>query len=118
MLVERAIFTHDDRSVRPIVIVKTEGPVYMESSIQHIMVAMYDFNLMRFPENSLGDKKLFTKIKLDLTYGPLEGSYRSIGKQITLIPSSEITYELDPEDNHLVVLKQNYQIMTHNQRLA
>ena len=47
-----------------------------------------------------------------MTYGPLEACYRSIAKQITLIPSSEVTYELDPEDNQLVVLKQNYQIMT------
>ena len=53
MLVEKVIFSHDDRSVRPIVIVKTEGPVYMQSSIQHIMIAMYDFKKMKFPENSL-----------------------------------------------------------------
>ena len=35
-----------------------------------------------------------------------------------MIPSSEITYELDPEDNNLVVLKQNYQIMTQSRRVA
>ena len=79
-MVEKAIFTHDDRSVRPIVIVKTEGPVYMQSSIQHIMIAMYDFNKMDFPENSVGDKKPVTKIKLDLNFGPLDSSYRSIAK--------------------------------------
>ena len=114
MLVEKAIFAHDDRSVRPIVIVKTEGPVYMQSGIEHIMIAMYDFKQMKFPvdRDKLEGKRLLTKIKLDMTYGPLEGCYRSIAKQITLIPSSEITYELDPEDNQLVVLKQNYQIMT------
>ena len=70
LVVEKAIFTHDDRSVRPIVIIKTEGPVYMQSSIEHIMIAMYDFKNMKFPENSLEDKRLFTKMKLDMIFAP------------------------------------------------
>ena len=114
MVAEKVIFSHDDRSVRPIVLVKTEGPVFMQSAVQQIMIAMYDFKNMEFPRNVLDDEKLFTKIELNLHFAPLEASYRTVAKDIVLIPSSEISYELTSEDNSQVKLTQNFQIMTHN----
>lgn len=46
MVTEKVIFTHDDRSVRPILLVETKGEVFKYSGIQKVYIALYNFKKM------------------------------------------------------------------------
>ena len=50
IVTEKVIFTHDDRSVRPILLVKTENEVFNYSGIQKVTIAMFDFKNMKLAE--------------------------------------------------------------------
>ena len=48
MVTEKVIFTHDDRSVRPILLINTEGEISIDTEITEVYIALYDFKNMKF----------------------------------------------------------------------
>ena len=80
IVTENVIFTHDDRSVRPVLLVKTEGEVFKESEIEKITLALFDFEKMTLAETKLDKRKLLTSIDLNIAFCPIDSSYRSISK--------------------------------------
>lgn len=108
-MTENVIFTHDDRSVRPVLLIKTEGEVYKETAIDKLTLALFDFQKMELAQTKLDKRKLLTSIDLNSAFCPLNASYRSVSKQFKLIPSSEISYQLLPKG--LLKLTQRYQVM-------
>ena len=57
IVTEKVIFTHDDRSVRPILLIKTEGEVFKYSVIQKVTIAMFDFKNMRLAQTQMNAGK-------------------------------------------------------------
>ena len=57
IVTENVIFTHDDRSVRPILLVKTEGEVVTYSQIQKVRIALFDFKNMALSQTQMNAGK-------------------------------------------------------------
>lgn len=50
---EKVMFTHDDRSIRPIIMIKTNEEIYKCGQIQKVKIAMFDFKNMRIPDSTM-----------------------------------------------------------------
>lgn len=57
-MTEKVIFTHDDRSVRPIILVKTEGAIISPTKIEHVIIALFDFKKMKCSDTNMGKRVL------------------------------------------------------------
>lgn len=113
IVTEKVIFTHDDRSVRPILLVDTVGQVFDFSDVRKIYIAMFNFQKMELaPEEIKKGKKvrpLKNQLELNLIFPPVTASYKTIQSQLRLVPSSELSYKIvSAMDEKLVKLTQRF----------
>ena len=74
IVLERAIFAHDDKSIRPVVLIKGEGAV---------SIALFNFRTMDFVQSKKDsvDKAI---LEIDLKF------FDNVSARFILVPSSEL----------------------------
>ena len=92
---EKTIYAHNDRSVRPILLVKTEGRFGYETEFENIWLAFLDVEEM----------KLVHKRRLNFKFPPALASCYSAPEIFGICMSSPMTYSQNKDE---ITYRQNY----------
>lgn len=110
---EKAIFSHDDRSVRPIVLVTDDGAA---------RITLFNFKDINFSEESIkktmpSSDPLKTTIDIDLSFFEnVPASDINFTNKFILVPSSELTFNMTDSDE--VQFNQNYQVLIQSKKMS